>query len=151
MSTSALLIANRGEISIRIARAAADLGIRTVAVYSRDDGDSLHTQIADEAVALAGTGAAAYLDVDAIIEAARENRCDAIHPGYGFLAERADFAIRCAEDGLTFVGPDARLLELAETPGVLSFPHALIREVTYQSLTHARRRELHSEVARAFE
>ena len=112
MSISALLIANRGEIAIRIARAAADLGIRTVAIHSRDDADSLHIRIADEARALSGSGAAAYLDADAIIEAAKAAGCDSVHPGYGFLAERADFATRCADAGLTFVGPETGHLEL---------------------------------------
>ncbi len=105
MSFTALLIANRGEIAIRIARAAADLGLRTVAVYSEDDAASLHTRIADKAYALPGIGVRAYLDTDAIIAAAKATGCDAIHPGYGFLSERADFARRCAKDELTFVGP----------------------------------------------
>ena len=112
MSISALLIANRGEIAIRIARAATDLGLRTVTVHAQDDAESLHTRAADEAHALAGDGAAAYLDQDAIIEAAKATGCDAIHPGYGFLAERADFARACADAGLTFVGPRIEHLEL---------------------------------------
>jgi len=112
MSFSALLIANRGEIAIRIARAAADLGLRTVAVHTEDDAASLHTRVADEAVALPGKGARAYLDVDAVIAAARQAGCDAVHPGYGFLAERADFAGRCAEEGLVFVGPSTEHLAL---------------------------------------
>ena len=112
MSCKALLIANRGEIAIRIARAAADLGIRTVAVHSMDDSASLHTRAADESFALAGSGAAAYLDIDAIIAAALATGCDAIHPGYGFLAERADFAACCVAEGITFVGPNIEHLEL---------------------------------------
>jgi len=112
MSFNALLIANRGEIAIRIARAGADLGLRTVAVYSEDDEASLHTRIADEAHLLAGIGARAYLDGEAIIAAAKATDCDAIHPGYGFLAERADFARRCADEGITFVGPNVEHLEL---------------------------------------
>ena len=95
-----LLIANRGEIAIRIARAAAELGIRTVAVYSDDDAQSLHTRKADDARPLSGLGAAAYLDVEQILRVARETGCDAVHPGYGFLSENADFARRCAEDGI---------------------------------------------------
>jgi acetyl/propionyl-CoA carboxylase alpha subunit/acetyl-CoA carboxylase carboxyltransferase component len=105
-----LLVANRGEIAIRIMRTAAQMGIATVAVYSTDDAASLHTLRADEAYALPGTGAAAYLNIDAIIAAARERGCDALHPGYGFLSESAELARRCAEAGITFVGPDAATL-----------------------------------------
>ncbi|MBT6427261.1 MAG: carbamoyl-phosphate synthase large subunit, partial [Rhodospirillaceae bacterium] len=112
MSISAILIANRGEIAIRIARAAADLGLRTVAVYSEDDADSLHLRVADETQALSGLGAAAYLDMDGIITAARAADCDAVHPGYGFLAERGDFASKCAEAGLTYIGPGVAHLDL---------------------------------------
>ena len=107
-----LLIANRGEIAIRIARAAADLGLPSVAVYCDDDSRSLHLRFADETQVLPGRGATAYLNAEAIIAAAKAARCDAIHPGYGFLAERADFARRCAKAGLTFVGPDPTHLEL---------------------------------------
>ena len=112
MSFSALLIANRGEIAIRIARAAADLKIRSVAVFSQDDAASLHTRVADEAVPLPGKGARGYLDVDAIIAAAKTAGATAIHPGYGFLAERADFAARCASEGITFIGPAIEHLAL---------------------------------------
>jgi acetyl/propionyl-CoA carboxylase alpha subunit/acetyl-CoA carboxylase carboxyltransferase component len=112
MSVTKLLIANRGEIAIRIARAAADMGLPCVAVHSEDDSHSLHVRMADEYRSLPGRGAAAYLDADAIIAAATASGCDAIHPGYGFLAERADFARRCAEAALTFVGPDVAHLEL---------------------------------------
>ncbi|HVZ06293.1 acetyl-CoA carboxylase family protein [Rhodopila sp.] len=112
MAVSRLLIANRGEIAIRIARAAADMGLHSVAVFSQDDTQSLHPRMAEQAVPLPGQGAAAYLDIDAVIGAAREAGCDAVHPGYGFLAERADLAARCAAEGLTFVGPDVAHLEL---------------------------------------
>src|SRR5258708_39907600 len=101
MSVPKLLIANRGEIAIRIARAAADLSLPSVAVYSADDANSFHHRAADEAVALPASGAAAYLNADAVIAAAQATGCDAIHPGYGFLAERADFARQCATAGLT--------------------------------------------------
>ena len=112
MRFNALLIANRGEIAIRITRAAAELGLRTVAVHSVDDAESLHTRVADDAVALPGSGARAYLDQEAIVAAAREAGCGAIHPGYGFLAERADFARLCADAGIVFVGPKPEHLEL---------------------------------------
>jgi acetyl/propionyl-CoA carboxylase alpha subunit/acetyl-CoA carboxylase carboxyltransferase component len=107
-----LLVSNRGEIAIRIIRAAAELNIPTVSVAPSDDASSLHTGKADEAVTLDGTGTAAYLDIDQLIMVARESGCDAIHPGYGFLAENADFARRCAEAGLTFIGPRVDTLEL---------------------------------------
>ncbi len=112
MPVSKLLIANRGEIAIRIARAAGDLGIPTVAVYSVDDANSLHLRMADQAHSLPNSGVAAYLDQDAIIAAAHDTGCDAIHPGYGFLAERADFARACSAAGLIFVGPSPDHLDL---------------------------------------
>ncbi len=106
------MIANRGEIAIRIARAAASQGVRTVAVYSADDAGASHIHAADDAVPLTGEGPSAYLNVAAIISAARATGCDAIHPGYGFLSESASFAAACAAADLTFVGPDAGLLGL---------------------------------------
>lgn len=100
-----LLIANRGEVALRIIRAAADLGITTVAVAPPDDAESLHVRRADETVELSGKGVVAYLDVSELIAAATASGCDAIHPGYGFLSERADFASTCEGAGLVFVGP----------------------------------------------
>ncbi|MCC6718460.1 MAG: carbamoyl-phosphate synthase large subunit [Acetobacteraceae bacterium] len=112
MPVTRLLIANRGEIAIRIARSAAELGIATVAVYSTDDAQSLHVRAADQTRALAGSGAAAYLDAAAIVALAREAGCDAIHPGYGFISENAGFARLCAEAGIAFVGPQPEVLDL---------------------------------------
>ena len=111
MPVTKLLIANRGEIAIRIARAAADIGLPAVAVHSVDDAQSLHIRLADEVQALPGRGPSAYLDAKAVIAAAHASGCDAIHPGYGFLAERADFARACADAGLTVVGPEIVHLE----------------------------------------
>ncbi|MGE6793204.1 carboxyl transferase domain-containing protein [Pseudomonas guineae] len=109
---TALLIANRGEIAIRIARAASELGIRSVAVYAEDDAASLHLLQADSAVALQGRGVAAYLDMDQLIAIAQAEGCDAVHPGYGFLAENAEFARRCQAANLCFVGPSSEVLQL---------------------------------------
>lgn len=103
-----LLVANRGEVAVRVLRAAADLGIRTVAVYAEDDARSLHVTLADRAVALRGPSP--YLDVDQLLDAAEG--CVAVHPGWGFLSENAAFARACSDRGLTFVGPSADVLEL---------------------------------------
>ncbi|AZG14408.1 acetyl-CoA carboxylase family protein [Cupriavidus pauculus] len=107
-----LLIANRGEIALRVLRAARDLDIATVAVYAQDDASALHRVLADEAVALDGSGPAAYIDIAGIVAAARATGCDAVHPGYGFLSERADFAQACQDAGIRFVGPDVAHLAL---------------------------------------
>ncbi|MGZ5913243.1 MAG: biotin carboxylase N-terminal domain-containing protein, partial [Reyranella sp.] len=107
-----LLIANRGEIAIRIAQAAAELGIATAGIHSEDDTTSLHIRRVDEAIALKGKGAAAYLDIAGVIAAARKAGCDSVHPGYGFLSENADFAEACAKAKLTFVGPTPEQLKL---------------------------------------
>ncbi|MEX0286334.1 MAG: carboxyl transferase domain-containing protein [Paracoccaceae bacterium] len=105
-----ILIANRGEIAIRVARTAAELGIKTVAVAPADDANCPHLRHADDQAILPGAGAAAYLDIDAIIATARDKGCDAIHPGYGFLSERSEFAAACADAGLTFIGPSTDVL-----------------------------------------
>ena len=112
MSFNGILVANRGEIAIRITRAVQDLGIRAVAVHSEDDALSLHTQIADEKIQLEGVGAAAYLNMEGIIAAAQGSGCDAIHPGYGFLSEQEAFANLCADAGIKFIGPSAAHLSL---------------------------------------
>lgn len=107
-----VLIANRGEIAVRIHRAATALGLRTVAVHSADDRSAAHVRLADEAHLLKGDGVAAYLDARQIVGIAGRAGCDLVHPGYGFLSENADFAKACAEAGLTFVGPTPELLAL---------------------------------------
>ncbi|MFI4998349.1 MAG: carboxyl transferase domain-containing protein [Reyranellales bacterium] len=107
-----LLIANRGEIAIRIAQAAAETGIATVGVYSEDDATSLHIKRVDEAHQLKGRGAAAYLDIAGVIAAAKATGCDAVHPGYGFLSENAEFAEACLAAKIAFVGPTPDQLRL---------------------------------------
>ncbi len=97
-----LLIANRGEVAVRVIRAASELGIASVAVASEDDAASPHLRLADASRRLPGAGPAAYLDAKAIVAAARDTDCDAVHPGYGFLSESAAFARECAAAGLAF-------------------------------------------------
>lgn len=102
-----VLVANRGEIAIRVFRACNELGLRTVAIYSKEDALSLHRNRADEAYMVGKDKSAigAYLDIEDILRVAHEQNVDAIHPGYGFLAENADFAKRCEEEGIIFIGP----------------------------------------------
>jgi pyruvate carboxylase len=107
-----LLVANRSEIAIRVMRAAAELGIRTVAIYANEDRYALHRFKADESYRV-GAGLkpiAAYLDIDGIIRVARQAGVDAIHPGYGFLSENPDFAKACAQAGMLFVGPKPEVM-----------------------------------------
>lgn len=124
-----LLIANRGEIAVRIIKAAKEMGIRTVAVFSDADKDAIHPQLADEAVHIGPPEpSSSYLDQSRIIEVAQATGADAVHPGYGFLSERVSFAQACADAGLIFVGPPPRAMQalgdkiaskaLAETSGV---------------------------------
>lgn len=107
-----LLIANRGEVAIRVARAAAARGLETVGVFAEDDVHSLHLRHASTTRPLTGAGAGAYLDAEALVAIALETGCDAVHPGWGFLSESASFARRCRDAGLTFVGPPADVLEM---------------------------------------
>ncbi|ANS30839.1 acetyl-CoA carboxylase family protein [Rhodococcus opacus] len=107
-----LLVANRGEIALRIIRTAEEMSVDTVAVYAEDDADSPHVRAATEAVALRGSGPSAYLDARAILDAAAEFGATAVHPGYGFLSENAAFARACAEAGLAFVGPSPEVLDI---------------------------------------
>ncbi|WFE36450.1 carboxyl transferase domain-containing protein [Micromonospora sp. WMMD975] len=107
-----VLVANRGEVAVRVLRTLADLAVPSVAVYAADDERCLHVRRADRAVPLPGAGVAAYLDQSALIEAARSVGATALHPGWGFLSENADFASRCADAGLTFVGPAPQVLRV---------------------------------------
>jgi acetyl-CoA carboxylase biotin carboxylase subunit len=108
-----ILIANRGEIAIRVMRACRELGIKTVAVYSVADKNALHLQAADEAIYIGeAEPQKSYLNIDAIIAAAHKTGCRAIHPGYGFLSENHLFAQRCEKEGITFIGPTAKAMQL---------------------------------------
>src|SRR5436309_1532161 len=106
-----ILIANRGEIALRVICACKDLGIRTVAVYSEADRHSLHVRFADEAICIGpAKSARSYLDIPAVISAAEITNAEAVHPGYGFLSENADFAEVCETSGLTFIGPSPDII-----------------------------------------
>ncbi len=110
MTIRKLLIANRGEVARRVQRTAADLGISTIAVYTSEEADAPHVLDADRAVLLNSAGAAAYLDIAGLIDVARRTGADAVHPGYGFLAENAEFARAVTEGGLLWVGPPAQAI-----------------------------------------
>lgn len=108
-----VLVANRGEIAVRIIRACRELGIKTVAVYSEADKDALHTRLADEAVCIGpAPSAKSYLNIKNILEAACLTSADSIHPGFGFLSENADFAKMCEESNIKFIGPSYKVIEL---------------------------------------
>ena len=107
-----ILVANRGEIACRVFKTAKRMGIATVAVYSEADKNALHVAMADEAVFIGAPPAAeSYLVIDKIIEACRETGAEAVHPGYGFLSERAEFAERLATEGIAFIGPPPGAIE----------------------------------------
>ena len=108
-----ILIANRGEIAVRIIRACREMGIRTVAIYSEADKNALHVSLADEAICVGPAPSnKSYLNMKAILEAACLTGADSIHPGFGFLSENSTFAKICEEMGIKFIGPDYRLIEL---------------------------------------
>ena len=109
-----VLIANRGEIALRILRACRELGIETVAAYSEADAEALHVQLATESVCIGPARAAdSYLNQTALLTAARATGCDGVHPGYGFLSENPEFADACGKAGLTFIGPSGDAIRKA--------------------------------------
>src|SRR5262252_10105460 len=108
---SRVLVANRGEIAVRVIRALHELGIEAVAVYSTADADALHVRLADHAVCVGPpTAAESYLRIPSIVAAATTTRCEAVHPGYGFLAENPAFVEACVDNDLVFVGPGAEVM-----------------------------------------
>lgn len=107
-----ILIANRGEIAVRIIRACRNLGIRSVAIYSKEDADSLHVQLADQRICIGeGSSKNSYLNKERIIAAAQNMKVDAIHPGFGFLSENSDFARMCEDNNITFIGPSPEVMD----------------------------------------
>src|SRR5215212_3162193 len=108
---SRVLVANRGEIAVRVIRALHELGVEAVAVYSTADAGALHTRLADRSVCIGPPAAAqSYLNIPSVIAAGETTGCDAVHPGYGFLSENPDFVRACEDNDLVFVGPDADVM-----------------------------------------
>ena len=108
-----VLVANRGEIAVRIIRACKEMNIKTVAIYSEADKDALHTKLADEAVCVGpAPSAKSYLNIQNILEAACTTNCDSVHPGFGFLSENASFAKMCEESNLKFIGPSYKVIDM---------------------------------------
>ena len=146
-----LLVANRGEIAIRVMRAASELGLRTVAIYSQEDRFSLHRTKADEAYLVGPERGPveAYLDIAEILRVAREARVDAIHPGYGFLSENPEFARATCAAGIVFIGPEAETLrvlgnkvtarELAVSAGVAVMPATAALPASLEESAHLAR------------
>src|SRR5262245_34109421 len=146
-----ILIANRGEIAVRVIRACRELRIESVAVYSDVDARALHVTLANDAVRIGPAPAAqSYLSIDAIIAAAKSSGANAIHPGYGFLSENQDFAAACAATGITFIGPPADVIatmgskvaarELARKAGAPVVPGETPREQSDTAIGEAARR-----------
>ena len=124
-----VLIANRGEIALRVLRACREMGIATVAVHSEADKDSLHVKLADESVCIGPAASAqSYLNIPALIAAAEVTGADAIHPGYGFLAENANFAEQVEQSGFIFIGPKAETIRLMGDK--VSAKHAMIEALS---------------------
>jgi acetyl-CoA carboxylase biotin carboxylase subunit len=146
-----VLVANRGEIAVRVIRACRELGLRTVAVYSEADADALHTCLADDRVLLGAAGPAeSYLHIGRLIDAARKTGADAVHPGYGFLSESAEFAAAVRDAGLVWIGPSSEVIarlgdkraarRLAETAGVPGVPGCAEADASDEALVEAARR-----------
>ena len=133
---SKILIANRGEIAVRIIKTCRRMGIATVVVYSEADADSMAVEMADEAVFIGPPPAAqSYLLADKIIEACRETGAEAIHPGFGFLSENAGFARRCADEGIVFIGPNPHAIEAMGEGFSLVRKYGVVPQVFYDVMT----------------